>query len=99
MAMTARKLGIVLCIFGVLLGAVAIGSDLDDCTPTLCSNLQQEVSDFLAPAVEHTVGMALGRRVPAIPSRAPLPAGIDRLVWNGCGYDPPVPCFRGPPSA
>jgi len=100
MAPTARKIGVALLILGISLGTIAIGLDLDDCTAVLRPDSKQELFDSLAPAAEHTVGLALALpAVAMLPSRYLFSPGIEGLACNGCGYEPPVPRRRGPPLA
>ena len=87
-------------ILGISLGTITIGPDLDDCAAVLRPDSKQELFDSLAPASEHTVGLALALpAVAMLTSRYRLPPGIESLACNGCGYEPPVPRRRGPPLA
>ena len=95
MAATPRRIGIVLLILGVLFGATEIGPGLDECTTALSVGHRQELSDFVTPAAEHTVGVALPLPAVAVASRY----RIDSIVWNRCDYDALVPHLRGPPPA
>jgi len=100
MAVVTRSIGfvcLILSLVGLLLSANGMGSDLDDGGAALCPDSQQELSDALAPAAEHTVGLRLPLPAVALPLSDWFPPRIESISCNGGDYDPPVPHLRGPP--